>query len=291
MGSSHEKGVLPTSECFYTNPSPLARELFFYITRFGHYLCTPQYILADNSAIAQLEGHRNFFLFYIKSGQLKVEFDNNTYEATAGQVGLINCRNPHRYYASTDLEYYWLHFDGPMGQRFYDRIVQSYGGNHVYNPFSVEQMEHEYKTLHMKLRGDQNFSEVDVSNIVSRILCHLLLGFSDTIHESSDQEVLSSIHYINENFMSPISVEDVAAQVNLSYSYFSRRFKAFTGYSIHDYITLRRHNEATHLLLTTNLPLKKIAASIGYTCESSFIVSFQSKQGCTPTQYRKNYTR
>ena len=34
------------------------------------------------------------------------------------------------------------------------------------------------------------------------------------------------------------------------------------------------------------MPLKEIAAASGYRSESSFIVSFQAKQGCTPTEYR-----
>ena len=85
-------------------------------------------------------------------------------------------------------------------------------------------------------------------------------------------------------------MEDVAAAVNLSYSYFSRQFKSFSGHSIHEYITIRRISEAKHLLTTTDLPLKRIASASGYRSESSFIVSFQAREGCTPTNYRRRFS-
>lgn len=289
MGACHEDGVHSSSECFYPSPSPLARELFFYITRYGHYFCDSRYYLSDASAIAQLDGHRNYFILFVKKGRLNIENNGKYFHAVTGQVGLVNCRLPHAYYAQEPLEYYWLHFDGILAKQFFDKIVAVHGGHQVFYPASSDHIEQEYHQLLLRLRQD-TLSEVDVTQSIYRILCHLLCGFSADISASPNDAALAAVQFINENFSKNLSVEDVAAAVNLSYSYFSRQFKAFSGHSIHDYITIRRISEAKHLLSTTDLPLKRIASASGYRSESSFIVSFQAREGCTPTEYRRRFT-
>lgn len=290
MGVSHEPGVHIKSECFYPSPSPLARELLFYMTRYGHYICDTRYDFSDNSAIAQLEGHRNYFLFFIKSGRLGIENNAKTFYALPGQVGLVNCRQSHRYYAVEPLEYYWLHFDGAQARSFCDKIIEVNGGRQVFYPLGAKQVEQDYHYLLAQLRSN-SLSEFDVTQAIYRILCHLLVGFSKNIPGSSDEAALAAIQFINVNYAQNISVEDVAAHVKLSYSRFARRFKAFSGHSIHEYITIRRLSEAKHLLSTTDMPLKELAYAVGYHSVSSFIVSFTSKYSCTPSEYRRLNSR
>ena len=147
-------------------------------------------------------------------------------------------------------------------------------------------MEQDYRHLLLRLRSQNSLSEAEATQTIYHLLCHLVSGFSEAIDASKDDAALAAVQYINDHFSAALSVEDVAAHVNLSYSYLSRRFKSFSGHSIHEYITIRRLSEAKTLLLSTDMPLKEIAAASGYRSESSFIVSFQAKQGCTPTEYR-----
>ena len=59
-----EPGVHQTSERYFFTPSSLARELFYYPTRCGHYFCDSRYSFSHRSEIA-LEGdhNRNIMLF------------------------------------------------------------------------------------------------------------------------------------------------------------------------------------------------------------------------------------
>ena len=288
-GMSNEPGVLSASECFYPSVSPLAKELFFYMTRYGHYYCDTKYCLSDNSAIAQLEGHQNYFLYYVKSGKLNIENDGKFFTATAGQAGIVDCRKPHKYYAVEPLEYYWLHFDGVLAKKFCDKIIESHDGSQVFNPSAGKQIEQNYNQLLNQLRSN-SLNEAEITQIIYRVLCQLLIGFYTDFSNTQDKEALDAVHYIKKNFANSITVEDVAAQVNLSYSYFSRRFKAFTGHSIHSYITICRLSEAKHLLASTDMSMKEIAFSIGYHSESNFIVSFTTQYGCSPSEYRRHYS-
>ena len=54
-----------------------------------------------------------------------------------------------------------------------------------------------------------------------------------------------------------------------------------------DYVREVRLNEACRMLLTTNLPLSRIAAEVGWGSVSNFIHYFVSKNNITPARYRR----
>ena len=65
-------------------------------------------------------------------------------------------------------------------------------------------------------------------------------------------------------------------------------FRSRTGYSPHEYIVLRRIDEAKSLLHTTALSVKEIAFRVGYHSEVNFISSFTAKTGVSPAAFRRS---
>lgn len=70
MKVTEEAGVLARSERFFATPGTVARGLFYYITRAGHYYYDENYDFRDNCEIAHLESHRNFYLLYVRAGTM-----------------------------------------------------------------------------------------------------------------------------------------------------------------------------------------------------------------------------
>ena len=66
-----------------------------------------------------------------------------------------------------------------------------------------------------------------------------------------------------------------------------RKFKAETGYSIHQYITSKRLLKARSLL-RSDLPLTKICFDCGFRDYSTFSRAFRELFHQTPKDYRKN---
>lgn len=97
---------------FFT-PSSLARDLFYYATRCGHYFCNHHYSFSHQSEIA-LEGdhNRHIMLFAVQDGAMELEIAGEPVLAAAGQIVLFDCREPYRYAASDGLEFIWLLFNG-----------------------------------------------------------------------------------------------------------------------------------------------------------------------------------
>ena len=71
-----EPGVLARSERFFSTPGAVARSLFYYVTRAGHYYYDENYDFRDNCEIAHLESHRNFYLLYVRAGTMCVHTDH-----------------------------------------------------------------------------------------------------------------------------------------------------------------------------------------------------------------------
>ncbi|MEX2607717.1 MAG: AraC family transcriptional regulator [Kiritimatiellia bacterium] len=86
-----------------------------------------------------------------------------------------------------------------------------------------------------------------------------------------------------------LSIEDLAAQVDVSASHLFAEFKAATAKSPHQYLIQQRMSAARHRLVTTLDPVKAIAYDIGYTNTENFCRSFKRATGLTAASFRKKY--
>ena len=82
-----DKGLLLSSRVDFTIPSPFAREHLYYLIQYGRYQCA-----------------------YVRSGSLHAFCGEQGADATAGQLVLMDCRLPHRYYVTEPTELLWFHF-------------------------------------------------------------------------------------------------------------------------------------------------------------------------------------
>ena len=107
---------------------------------------------------------------------------------------------------------------------------------------------------------------------------------------SIDSEIMNSaITFINQHYMQDISLDDVASFAGFSKYYFSRTFKQFSGSSFSEFLTQKRLNVASDLLVRTNQPIRDIAESAGFGSVATFNRVFREHKNCTPTQYRAIY--
>ncbi|WP_233879427.1 response regulator transcription factor [Virgibacillus halodenitrificans] len=96
------------------------------------------------------------------------------------------------------------------------------------------------------------------------------------------------IRFINQNYSEPISLADLANQLNMSNSYFSKLFKQHTGMNFVDYLTTKRIKAAKELLTSTTLKTYEIANTVGYMESRYFSQLFKKIVGCTPLEFRKH---
>ena len=92
--------------------------------------------------------------------------------------------------------------------------------------------------------------------------------------------------FVTEHLAEEISVEILAALVQLSPFHFSRIFKQSTGMSPLRFVTRERITRAQQLIRETSRSLIEIALDVGYTSPSHFAQVFRRVVGVTPTEFR-----
>lgn len=95
--------------------------------------------------------------------------------------------------------------------------------------------------------------------------------------------------YIDAHFAEPFSLQQIADALHVSPYYLAHVCKEATGYSPLQYVLRRRIGEAQTLLITTDLPVTRIAAQVGYDNPSHFNAQFAKAVGMPPRAFRREY--
>ncbi|RKP55155.1 response regulator [Cohnella endophytica] len=114
-----------------------------------------------------------------------------------------------------------------------------------------------------------------------------ILQVSKSPENGINKAVMSAVKFIHDNYMRPIGVEAVAAEVYLSADYLNSLFKEQTGYSLMKYITSCRLKKAEELLKGTNRKIADIGKCVGYQDTSYFCMIFKNCYGDSPAKYRE----
>ena len=95
--------------------------------------------------------------------------------------------------------------------------------------------------------------------------------------------------YIDRHFAEEFSLQQMADALHVSPYYLSHVCKEATGYSPLQYVLRRRIGGAQTLLITTDLPVTRIAAQVGYDNPSHFNAQFAKAVGMAPRTFRREY--
>ena len=109
-----------------------------------------------------------------------------------------------------------------------------------------------------------------------------------TVTDPIDSNKLNKVFdYINENYKSPISLEDVASQINMTPSAFCRFFKRRTKNTFSNYLIETRIATACKLLLQNDITVSESCYESGYNSTSNFHRHFRRVTGYSPIEYKK----
>jgi AraC-like DNA-binding protein len=144
-----------------------------------------------------------------------------------------------------------------------------------------------YKPFHTKIL------ELKIRNLITQRSA-LHKKYSDRIFNLSseklptqDEKFLNNVKSIIEkNLADPtFDVNVFARQINMSRSVLYRKFRAVTGQSVNEMISIVRLKKAAHLLREQSISVSDVAYAVGYNDPQYFSKCFRKKYNCTPTEY------
>lgn len=146
--------------------------------------------------------------------------------------------------------------------------------------------------LPMLSQPDKSYMKMEsirqLENELREVLEQVLDYRDRRVDSRQNTMVTRAKEYINANFSdTQISLNTVAAQVNISPSHFSTLFSQATGETFIEYLISLRIKKAMSLLKTTGLRSSEIAYEVGYNDPHYFSFCFKKETGKTPSEYRQ----
>jgi AraC-like DNA-binding protein len=195
----------------------------------------------------------------------------------------------HRYAPnlSTGWDEYWIGFDGEIPRRITSRGCFS-SEDPVFSPGLGGSWHRLFTQMIELLELEPVGYQQLLSGLVYRMLTRLhALHQEEELGESFNDTVIRKTKYLlMEKLKEKIVWEELAGDLNVSYSWLRHNFQQYTGFSLYQYQLQIRIEKAKSLLNTTLLPVKEIATHVGFDCPYHFSHLFKRKTGRSPEAWR-----
>lgn len=136
--------------------------------------------------------------------------------------------------------------------------------------------------------ADRISAQQYLSGIVLHMMGMILSISKNKVFEMSDvdQKIEQAKIIMNENVFKNVDPEELAMRLNISYSWFRKVFKEYTGYAPAKYYQELKLRKAKQLLVSTSQSVKEISFLLGYQSTEYFFSFFKKHTGFTPLEYR-----
>lgn len=176
-----------------------------------------------------------------------------------------------------------------------------------YDPASLEtigsfqlrdpQMQMMAKLFHSELYGQGETGPLYVESLTTALTIYLLNQHTNQrsnhrpqVSHLSKQQLRLVHDLMASRLADGVSLNQMAAEINLSPYHFARQFKTSMGVAPHRYFLQMRLNEAKRLLLQApTAPISVIAQQTGFTDQAYLTRQFKDRFGITPARFRLKY--
>lgn len=237
------------------------------------------------------EGADQHILIYCIEGKGQALIGNMGFTIEAGDFFVVPISISHKYEADENNPWtiYWMHFKGSIASSIVSLIGQKYNGYKGFN-HDNENFIPLFNEIYNQLERGYSSDHLIYSNMC---FWHYIAGFiynskynangRSDFKDSIDQ----AIDFLSCNLNKLLSLQEIAASVNLSPSHFSFIFKKKTGFTPVEYFNHLKVQRACQYLLFTNMRIKEISQELGIDDQYYFSRLFSKVMGLPPIEYRE----
>ncbi len=233
--------------------------------------------------------HEHYEIYCFLSGDARYYVEGNIYELSPDDILFINKAEAHSLLMNGKSPYVRIpvHFNSEalLGdtKKFFEILALKPLGafNRIHG--TPEEKEKWIYYINNIASGDCNTKRVYLTVLVNELLKKLEKRLQKPSEYSSDD----IIEYINENLSEIQSLDDLCEKFYMSKTHLNRRFKAMTGSSVWDYITIKRLLKAKEMLSRGFNPTE-VCSKLGYRDYTTFYRAYRQKFNVSP---KKDYTK
>lgn len=248
--------------------------------------------------------HDCFELSFAKSGSGVYEIENRKYDLNQGELMIINNIEPHRMYVGEDglnqivivfnpsliwsgsknlLDYDYIKTFVDRQAGFCNKISRDTPYFDEINKLIFE-IEAEYTQLQP---GWQLMIKAKLLSLLTLLYRHFKSDLTTNQKRKALLRLQTVLEKIEENFLSPLTVNEMAQILHVTPQHFCVIFKETTGQTFVEYIVSKRIDMVKQMLIDTDKGITQVAYECGFKNLSYFNKVFFKKVGTTPSAYKK----
>ncbi|MDD3077824.1 MAG: AraC family transcriptional regulator [Paludibacter sp.] len=227
---------------------------------------------------------------YITKGKGVISFDKqNEIPISKGRLFILLPGQWHSYHPCSDSGWneYYIGFEGPIADNAVSTGFLSRENQILEVGFNEELVSLFNRAIEVAEDG-KIATQQYLSGIVMNIMGLALSVSQNKIFEVGDviQKIEQAKIIMNENVYKNVDPEELAEKLNISYSWFRKVFKDYTGYAPAKYFQELKLRKAKQMLVGTSHSVKEIAYMLDYNSTEHFFSLFKKITGYTPMEYR-----
>lgn len=228
-------------------------------------------------------------IILLEKGQGTVEFKDERLKVGAGSMVILppGCWHRYRPDPKTGWTTYWIGFNGELANNLIGNAGFAKGGEVRFfeKNNSVLQL---FASIVVDLLSNAERTAFSAAASIPMLVAALLeTPFNSEPKNKAPSPILTAQIYINDHLSETIDFYALADSVGLSYRSFRYLFTKETGTSPLQFQIERKLIRAKNLLASSDLPVKDIAESLGFSSSWYFAHFFQKHANCSPVTYRK----
>ena len=258
-----------------------------------HVICLGWFPVASGSGIERPQGVDECIMIFCTKGKGWLETDGRRVVVGAGEVMIIPPKKAHAYHADEKDPWsiHWAHFSGTAAASYasllpaHEHVMMFPAGD------SKEIAKMFRESYRLASTGFTERTLLLVSHILRHALGILFFQIGTSLRGGSRaivHDLTKSIEFMRANVARSLTLQELSRHAGLSTARFSALFREQTGSSPVEHHIRLRMQAACHLLDTTALSVKEVAAELGYDDPYYFSRIFQKNLGCSPLAYRRS---
>jgi AraC family transcriptional regulator len=140
--------------------------------------------------------------------------------------------------------------------------------------------------LYLEYRRRDDATPLAMEGLTLEILAEVSRGNTRAVERHIPHWLLQARDLLHDRFTTNVSIDEVAAAVNIHPGHLTRVFRQHFGCSLGGYLRRLRIEFASHHLATSDRPLKLVAVDSGFADQSHFSKLFKRHTGMTPVQFQ-----
>ena len=225
----------------------------------------------------------SYKLIYFYGEPCVIDIDGKHYYTEKGDSALVFPCSEFEIEKKPGAKYAWLEFSGFESAAILSRVAFS-RQTPVLGKIDMDGFEDLFQ---MPAYTGEFYSLYRLGGCLLLLLSYYIEKFPGSKIET-ESHVYRACQYIDTHYSAKsCTVKGVAEALKIDRSYLYRMFKDEIGISIIDYITRRRISKAEIMLSNSDLSIKDVAYSVGFSDQMYFSRVFKKTNGKSPTQFRE----